>query len=269
MKQVIKLLAALALGMLGASGPQAQDDKRIRIGFFPGPYADQFKRGVQPVLEARGYKIQATEFSNIMQPNTAVMDGSLEANVFQNRAFLESFNQQTKGDLVEVLRIPSAPLGLYSKKFKSLAEIKDGASISLSNEPTSLSRSLVFLQSLNLIRLDPNTPAGKATERSVVENPKKLKLTPLDAPQIPRSLADVDMGLALGNHVLAAGMLLTDALALEDPAPQFQIIVVARKGSLERPWLKDLIAAYQSPEYRKFVETDPKAKGFSKPDYWR
>jgi D-methionine transport system substrate-binding protein len=271
MRRMLKYLslAAIAIALQLSAGARAQDDKRIRIGFFPGPYADQFKRGVQPVLEKQGYKVQATEFSNIMQPNTAVMDGSLEVNVFQNRAFLSSFNEKNKSDLVEVMRIPSAPLGLYSKKFKSLAEIKDGSSISLSNEPTSLSRSLVFLQSIGLIKLDPGTPAGKATEKSVAENPKKLKLTPLDAPQIPRSLADVDVGLALGNHVLAAGMLLTDALALEDPAPQFQIIVVAKKSSEGKPWLNDLIAAYKSAEYKRFVETDPKAKGFSKPDYWR
>lgn len=269
MTRVSTLLGIVFAAAAFATSAHAQDDKRIRIGFFPGPYADQFKRGVQPVLEKQGYKIQATEFSNIMQPNTAVIDGSLEANVFQNRAFLESFNQQTKGDLFEVLQIPSAPLGLYSRKFKTLAEIKDGSSISLSNEPTSLARSLVFLQSLNLIKLDPNTPAGKATEKSVAANPKKLKLTPLDAPQIPRSLADVDAGLALGNHVLAAGMLLTDALALEDPAPQFRIIVVAKKTSEGKAWLNDLVAAYKSAEYKKFVETDPKAKGFSKPEYWK
>ena len=95
-------MAALAACTLGAHGV-AQAQSVLRIGFFPGPYADQFKRGVQPALEAAGVKVQATEFSNIIQINTALMDGSLDANVFQNRAFLESFNGQYKG---EVDRLP-------------------------------------------------------------------------------------------------------------------------------------------------------------------
>jgi D-methionine transport system substrate-binding protein len=92
----------------------------LRIGFFPGPYADQFKRGVQPYLESQGIKVQATEFSNIIQLNSALMDGSLDANVFQNRAYLETFNTQFKATLAEVLQVPSAPLGLYSSKHRDL-----------------------------------------------------------------------------------------------------------------------------------------------------
>ena len=113
---VLTLLSALALTSAGLAQAQAV----LRIGFFPGPYADQFKRGVQPYLESQGIKVQATEFSNIIQLNTALMDGSLDANVFQNRAFMDSFNTQQKATLVEVLQVPSAPLGVYSAKHKDL-----------------------------------------------------------------------------------------------------------------------------------------------------
>ena len=263
------LFTAAACALVLASFDAAAQTGQIRIGFFPGPYADQFKRGIQPILEKQGYKIAATEFSNAIQPNSALMDGSLDINVFQNRAFMELFNGQNKGDLVEVLRIPSAPLGLYSQKLKSLAEIKDGMSVSMPNDPTNQGRALAFLQLQGLIKLDPAAPAGRATEKNVVENPRKLRLVPLDAPQIPRALADVDLAAALGNHIIAAGMTLTQALVLEDPAPAYQIIIVARAGSTDKPWLKDLVAAYRSPEFRSFVENDPKTKGFSKPDHWR
>ena len=109
---LLSLLAAASMGLMG----QAVAQTELRIGFFPGPYADQFKRGVQPYLESQGIKVTATEFSNIIQINTALMDGSLDANVFQNRAFLDTFNTQQKARLVEVLQVPSAPLGLYSTR---------------------------------------------------------------------------------------------------------------------------------------------------------
>ena len=194
---------------------------------------------------------------------------ALDANVFQNRAFLETFNAQYKGDLVEVLQVPSAPLGLYSKKITDLKALKNGASVSLPNDPTSLGRSLAFLQLQGLLTLDPAATPGRATEKNVTGNPRNLKLVLLDAPQIPRSLDEVDLAAVMGNHVIASGMLLSSALALEDPGPQYRIILVARKAVAEGALLKQLSDAYKSAEYRRFIENDPKAKGFSRPEYWR
>ena len=264
----MKWLTAMALVAMTAFGAQAQN-REIKVGFFPGPYADQFKRGVQPVLEKQGYRITATEFSNAIQPNAAVMDGSIDLNIFQNKAFMDVFNNQSRGDIVEILRIPSAPIGLYSSKIKALGEIKDGMRVSLPNDPTNMGRALKFLESLQLIKTDPAVQPGSTTERNVTDNPRKLAFVPLDAPQIPRALPDVDFAAALGNHVLAAGMTLTQAMALEDPAPQYQIIIAARAANAQAPWMRDLVAAYRSPEFRQFVENDPRTKGFSKPDYWR
>lgn len=261
-------LAAVGAPLLSLSGP-AQAQSVLRIGFFPGPYADQFKRGVQPALEAAGVKVQATEFSNIIQINTALMDGSLDANVFQNRAFLETFNAQQKGELVEVLQVPSAPLGLYSSKHKDLKALPNGASIAIPNEPTSMGRALVFLQLQGLITLDPAVQGGRATEKNITGNPKNFKMVPLDAPQMPRTMPEVDLAAILGNHVIAAGMLLSSALALEDPAPQFRIILAARKDVAQSALIKQLVDGYKSAAYRNFVETDPKAKGFSRPEYWK
>lgn len=262
---LLKALLVSAYALAGA----AQAQSVLRIGFFPGPYADQFKRGVMPALERAGLKVQLMEFSNIIQLNSALMDGNLDANVFQNRAFLETFNTQYKGDLVEVLQVPSAPLGLYSRKITDLKSLPNGASVSVPNDPTSLGRSLAFLQAQGLLGLDPAIAPGKATEKNVSSNPRNLKLVLLDAPQIPRSLEEVDLAAVLGNHVIASGMLLSSALVLEDPAAQYRIILVARKEVTNGPMLKQLADAYKSADYRKFVEGDPKSKGFSRPEYWR
>jgi D-methionine transport system substrate-binding protein len=261
-------LGSLVLSALAVCA-SAQAQNVLRIGFFPGPYADQFKRGVQPALEAAGVKVQASEFSNIIQINTALMDGSLDANVFQNRAFMDTFNTQQKARLVEVLQVPSAPLGLYSSKHKDLKALPNGASVAIPNEPTSMGRALAFLQLQGLITLDPAVAAGRHTERNIASNPKNLKMVPIDAPQMPRTLTEVDVSAILGNHVIAAGMLLSSALALEDPAPQFRIILAARDDVAKGPLIDKLVTGYKSTEYRRFVETDPKSKGFSRPEYWR
>lgn len=262
------LLAAMVAMSVTASASWAQQQV-LRIGFFPGPYADQFKRGVQPYLESQGIKVQATEFSNIIQLNSALMDGALDANVFQNRAFMDTFNTQQKARLVEVLQVPSAPLGIYSTKHKDLKSLPNGARISVPNDPTSLGRALAFLQSQGLITLDPAATPGRATEKNVTGNPKNLQLVLIDAPQMPRTMSEMDASAILGNHVIAAGMALSSALVLEDPAPQYRIILVARDDVAKSDLMAKLVTGYKSAEYRRFVETDPKAKGFSRPEYWR
>lgn len=259
------------LALLGAAtaAPALAQDRQIRMGFFPGPYADQFKRAIQPMLERQGYRVTVTELSNAIQPNSAVMDGALDANIFQNRAFMETFNERNRGDLREMLRIPSAPLGLYGRTITALDGIRPGMRIAVPNDPTNMGRALAFLAGLGLLTLDPAVPATRATQRNITGNPRNLQIVPLDAPQMPRALPDVDAATILGNHVLAAGMLLSSAIALEDPAPEYQIIITARAGSAEAPWLRDLVAAYRSPAFREFIAGDPRSRGFSTPDYWR
>jgi D-methionine transport system substrate-binding protein len=168
-----------------------------------------------------------------------------------------------------VLQVPSAPLGLYSSKHKDLKALPNGASIAIPNEPTSMGRALTFLQLQGLITLDPAVAAGRHTERNIASNPKNFKMVPIDAPQMPRTLVEVDLSAILGNHVIAAGMLLSSALALEDPAPQFRIILAARDDVAKGPLIEKLVTGYKSDAYRRFVETDPKSKGFSRPEYWR
>ena len=269
MTTLLKSVVAGAAMLMGAGLAQAQDAGTIRIGFFPGPYADQFVRGIQPTLEEKGYEIELTEFSNAIQPNTALMDGSLDVNIFMNDGFRELFNSQNDGDLVTLLHIPSAPLGLYSNEVESLEGIEDGMSISVPNDPTNLGRALMFLEELELLDLDDSVDPATATERDIVGNPKNLEIVPLDAPQIMRAMADVDLAAALGNHVLASGNSLSDAIVLEDPAIQYQIIIAAREGARDTQWAQDLVAAYKSDEFKQFLESDPATQGFSTPEYWR
>ena len=86
---------------------------------------------------------------------------------------------------------------------------------------------------------------------------------------MPRAMPEMDAAAILGNHVIAAGMLLSSALALEDPAAQYRIILAARQDVAKGELMAKLVNGYKSAEYRRFVETDPKAKGFSRPEYWR
>ncbi|MFD2611171.1 MetQ/NlpA family ABC transporter substrate-binding protein [Paenibacillus gansuensis] len=264
------LAIALAFGLSACSSKEQEGDKKsIKLGFMAGPYSDQFKRSVQPVLEKKGYKVEVIEFSNAIQPNSSLTDKSIDANVFQHEGYLKSVNEKDKSDITELIKVPTAPLGIYSNNAKSLDELKDNAEISLPNDASNLARSLVLLEKAGLIKIKPDIDPLLATEKDVTENPKNLKFVPLEAPQLPRSLADVDFSVITGNHVIAAGMKLSEALLLEEPPAIYQIILAVRGEDKDKPFAKDLVEAYQSDEFKTFIETDEASKGFSKPDYWK
>ncbi|MFC4777097.1 MetQ/NlpA family ABC transporter substrate-binding protein [Paenibacillus sp. GCM10023252] len=270
-RTIATLIAILLVtSALAACGKSEGDDKALNLGFFPGPYADLFKRGVQPILEKEGYKITITEFTNALQPNTSLSEGKIDANIYQHAAYLESYKeQQNAKELSELIKIPSAPAGIYSKKFKSLDELKDGAIVSLPNDPSNLARSLVLLQTAGLIKLKDGFTPLKASEKDIVENSKNLTLKQLEAPGLPRSLDDVDFAVIPGSNVIASGLKLAEALLLEDPAAELQIIVAVNEKHKDSKKLTALADAYKSDEFKQFIASDDKAKGFSTPSYWK
>ena len=50
-------------------------------------------------------------------------------------------------DLEALIIVPTAPMGFFSKQFKSVDEIKDGATIAIPNDPSNAARTLSTLQS--------------------------------------------------------------------------------------------------------------------------
>lgn len=266
---ILALVLVLSLAACGSSSDGDADVKEIKVGFMAGPYSDQFKRAIQPILEEKGYDVEVIEFSNAIQPNTSLIDGSIHANVFQHEGYLQSINEKESANIVELIKVPTAPLGIYSDKYDSLDDLEDNAKISLSNDSSNLARSLVLLQDAGLITIKDDIDPLTATERDIIDNPRNIEIVPLEAPQLPRSLPDVDYSVIVGNHVIAAGMKLSEALMLEDPPGIYQIILSVSEENEDAQFAKDLVEAYQSDEYRTFIETDADAIGFSKPDYWK
>jgi len=255
-------VAALAAVHLPAS---AQTKKELVIGATAGPYADQVKLGIKPLLEAKGYKVKVVEFNDYIQPNFALAQGDLDANAFQHIVYLTKFATENKLALSEVIKVPTAPIAVYSRKHKSLAEVKDGSTVALPNDPTNAARALVVLEQIGWLKLREGYDPIRASEKDVAVNTKKIKLIPLEAAQLPRSLDDTDFSFVNGNFALASGLKLTEALALEKTSPTYQNLVAVRTADKDAPWVKDIADAYRSREFLAITET--RFAGFVKTDY--
>lgn len=243
------LLAALALALGIAAPSYAKDPKELVIGTSAGPYADQIKLGIKPILEKQGYKIKLVEFNDYIQPNFALAEGSLDANVFQHIVYLNEFAAKNKLPLADLVKIPTAPIAIYSKKHKTLAEVKEGATVAMPNDPTNQARALVLLDQLGWIKLRDKFDPIKASERDIAVNVKKIKLISLEAAQLPRSLQDTDYSFVNGNYALAAGMKLKEALLTEKISANYINLVAIRSADKDKQFAKDLAAAYRSREF--------------------
>ncbi|SDC71528.1 D-methionine transport system substrate-binding protein [Cupriavidus sp. YR651] len=264
----VKLLAALlALGVVHAAGAVDADKKEIRFGATAGPYADQVRYGIKPILEQRGYKVTIIEFSDYVQPNLALADGAIDANAFQHVVYLKKFSADRKLQLSELVQVPTAPIGIYSRRHKALTEVKQDATVSLPNDPTNLARAIAILQQIGWITLKPGTDAVRASERDIDGNPHKLKLIQLEAAQLPRSLDDVDYAFVNGNFALAAGLKLTSALALEKIPDYYMNLVAVRTDDLNKPFVTDIRDAYRSTAFKSVAQQ--RFSGFVPPAYQR
>jgi len=261
---LITTLATTSI-LFAANAAIAKDAKELVIGTSAGPYADQVKLGIKPVLEKLGYKVKVIEFNDYIQPNFALAEGSLDANAFQHIVYLTKFSTDNKLALSELIKVPTAPIAIYSKKHHSLTEVKEGTTVAVPNDPTNQARVLVLLEQLGWIKLKANVDPIRASENDVALNLKKIKLVPLEAAQLPRSLEDTDYSFVNGNYALASGLKLTEALAQEKISSRYQNLVAIRTVDKDKPWVKDLEAAYRSREF--LAVTNKYFSGFAKPDY--
>ncbi|MBW3511424.1 MetQ/NlpA family ABC transporter substrate-binding protein [Janthinobacterium sp. NKUCC06_STL] len=258
------LLTALTLA-LASSFAHAKDPKDITIGTSAGPYADQIKLGIKPILEKQGYKVKLVEFNDYIQPNFALAEGSLDANVFQHIVYLKKFALEHKLALTDLITIPTAPIAIYSKKHKTLDDVKEGTTVGLPNDPTNQARALLLLDQLGWIKLRASFDPVRASEKDIAVNTKKIKLLPLEAAQLPRSLGDTDYSFINGNYALASGLKLTEALVAEKISPNYINLVAIRTADKDKQFAKDLAAAYRSREFLDI--TNKHFAGYSKPDY--
>ncbi|QJT79614.1 MetQ/NlpA family ABC transporter substrate-binding protein [Kosakonia sp. MUSA4] len=246
----------------------SSDPHTIVFGVAPGPYGDMVKQAIAPSLKEKGYKVVVREFSDYVQPNMALANGSIDANLFQHSLYFDKFTADKGLKLSKLISVPTAGMGFYSRKIKSLDELKKGDIVTLSNDPTNLARGLRFLQSLDLITIKDSIDPTKASERDIASNPKGLVFKPLEAAQLPRTLDGVTASLVNGNFAIAAGLKLSSALKQEHLDENLKNIIAVRTEDADKPFAKDIIEVVKSPAYRAVIDDPNNVYGaFQKPDW--
>jgi len=261
-RTALKLLLSLTMPAAIA----AETRTPLTLGATSGPFSDMIRQSIKPWLEARGYAVKVVEFSDYVQPNLALAQGALDANVFQHVVYLKKFAADHGLQIEPIVQVPTEPMGLYSHKHRSLDTLSEGARVALPNDPTNAARALGMLARLGWLTLKPDIDPIRASEKDVASNPRKIKLIALEAALLPRALDDADYAFVNGNYAYASGLKLKDALSIEDLGDRYINVVAVRSADRTKPFAADLIAAYRSPEFKAYIEK--RFPEFSKPADW-
>ncbi len=239
------LAAALTMGVANAN-------EKLVVAATPVPHAEILEL-VKPTLAKEGVDLEIKVFTDYVQPNVQVDQKRLDANYFQTLPYLQNFNDGKGTHLVTVVGVHVEPFGGYSKKVKSLSELKDGATVAIPNEGSNSGRALILLQKAGLITLkDPKN--ALATPKDIAENPKHLKFKELESAMLPRALDQVDLDMINTNYALDAGLNpAKDALVIEGADSPYVNYLVARPDNKDSDAIKKLAAALTSPEVKDFI----------------
>ncbi|OCR92677.1 MetQ/NlpA family ABC transporter substrate-binding protein [Campylobacter fetus] len=242
----LTIAALLASSLISAAFGEV-----IKVGATPVPHAEILEF-IKPELKKAGYDLEIKVFNDYVIPNIAVEDGDLDANFFQHIPYLNEFNANKGTHLVKTVGVHLEPMGVYSKKLKSLKDLKDGAIVSIPNDPTNESRALDVLVTAKLIEVDTN--AKLRTPLDITKNPKNLKFKEIEAATLPRTLDDVDIAVINTNFAMNANLNPTkDALLIESKESPYVNIVVVKDGNQNSKKIKALDNAINTDAVKKFI----------------
>ncbi|WP_413739275.1 MetQ/NlpA family ABC transporter substrate-binding protein [Sodalis sp. RH21] len=253
--------------MASLSVSAAGQDKTLKLGFNPGPYKEQFEKGVAPYLQQKGYAIEYRDFSDGIQVNNAVNTGEIDANIMQHPVYLKSVNERLGIDNIGIVQVPTPPMGLYSNKHTNANPPAPGAVISVPNQPSNEYRAALLLQDLGWIKIAPNVDPATFSQKNISDNPYKIQFKEMDNAQQVRALPDVDYGAIQGNFAVSSGMKLSSALRLENPTQGFINVVTVAGKNKDAPFAKDIIEGYHSAAFKQYIHGDSQYAGYLLPDY--
>lgn len=249
---------ALTLGLAacGSDKDSASDGSGpLVVAASPTPHAEILDYVRDHLAKKAGLDLQVKEFTDYVTPDTAVQDGSVDANYFQTQPYLDDFNKKNGTDIVPVATVHLEPLGLYSHAVKKVADLKKGATVAVPNDTANEARALQLLDDNGIITLKAGA-GDDATPADIAKNPRGLRFKELEAAQTPRSLDDVDAAVINGNYAIQAGLKpADDALVVESSKDNpYGNILAVKKGDESDPRVKKLVKLLHSDAVRKFID---------------
>jgi len=260
MRRINFIAGLLAVSVLSfnCGGKKNDNPNFIKVGVSSGPEYNVAQIAQKVAKDKFGLDVELVAFNDYVIPNEALNQGDLDANAFQHKPYLDEQSKQRGYKLAVVGTTFVYPIAAYSKKIKSIDELQPGSTVVIPNDPTNGGRSLLLMQKNGLIKLGDNVGL-LPTVVDITENPKNLKILELEAPQLPRSLDDDNVTIAIINNTFSSAIGLVpsrDALFVEDKDSPYVNLIVTREDNKDDEKVKKFVSAFQSTEVEEAAERE-------------
>lgn len=252
-KAALSGLSVLGITAGGVVTGHAQDfdGETVNVG-VASDIEEEVWQVVADKADEEGITLDITLFTDYIQPNEALANGSIDLNAFQHVAYLNEWNEANDGNLVPLGFTYVTSLGLYSDKVDAVEDLEKGATIAIPNDPTNGGRALLALQQAELLTVDE--AAGiLPTVEDIKDNPLDLQFEEIDAAQLATVLPDVDAAFINNNFAIDAGLSIDEAIfrdgedveALKD---DYKNVVAVKEDRKDEELLKHILSLYQTEE---------------------
>ncbi|MET1014494.1 MAG: MetQ/NlpA family ABC transporter substrate-binding protein [Paenisporosarcina sp.] len=260
---ILLAASALTLGACGTdndsssgSSSEAKENKELVVGASNVPHAEILEQA-KPLLEEQGIDLVIETYQDYILPNEDLENGDLDANYFQHIPYLESQKADHGYDFANAGGIHIEPIGVYSKKYDSLEDLPEGASILISNSVADHGRILSMLEAEGLITLAEGIDKTKAEVKDIVDNPKNLKFEAEYEAALLVQLYENEEGDAVlinSNYAIDAGLNpLEDSIAIENSDSPYVNIIAVQSGNEDNEEIKALVEVLTSKEIQDFI----------------
>lgn len=262
-RNIILSMILIVSVILVACGSGEKEKKEITIATSPGPYSELFLKGIKPELENKGYTVKQKDFTELLQADVALQEGSVDVNVDQHKAYMDTFNKERDAKLTNINKIPTVPAQIFSEDNKDIKSLENGDTVAIPQDPSNAARAYRLLEKAGWIKLDADKDDITISKKDISDNPKNIKIKEMDSANIPRILGEVDYAVIPGSIVYASDVDPSKGLLKEDLVNDLYLQVVVDGKNKDKQWVKDIKEAYSSKGFKKVFNKE------NKDDYWK
>ncbi|MFP7760687.1 MetQ/NlpA family ABC transporter substrate-binding protein [Marisediminicola sp. LYQ134] len=233
----------------GSEGSADGATETLRVGALATPAGDILEFVADTLAEDAGLDVEFVEFTDYNTPNIALSDGSVDANLFQNTDFLETYNESGGGSLVSVGEVYLPSAAFYSNTLESLDDLEDGASVAIPNDPTNEGRALLLLAAEGLIE----TTENPTTLADITENPRNLDFIEIENATLPQAVQDTDAAFVTITFALPAGLTADEAILIENADSPYVNVLATTPELEDDPRITELYELLLAPETQDFI----------------
>src|SRR5699024_6564802 len=259
MKKFFPLLLMVSVAVVFAAcgestNADAEDKETITVVTSPGTYSELFLDEIKPLLEEDGFEVETVDFSELLQADIALQEGSIDVNVDQHTAYYTNFNNERDANLTGLTPIPTVPTGIYPGRKDSLDDVEEGDIVAIPQDPSNAASAYALLEKAGWIELEEGIEVVQLTQNNIEENVHGIDIQEMDSAQIPRALEDIDYGVIPGSIVYASGVDASTSLLHEDIQKDLELVATVDEKNADTEWAQAIKAAYESDEFKAYME---------------